>query len=153
MESRIIKLRETFLPLKECKTCKPFCGPTPLSTTSWSSVFKNIENCTFRINLHELNEGRRRSGRVVECTGLENRRTLTRTVGSNPTSSAITKNLIQHIQLVTEFEPDLSPILSPKNYLMLPLTRAQLGTLPHHYTHFFAYFWRDITESNTLSRT
>ena len=46
----------------------------------------------------------------------------------HPTSSAITKNLIQHIQLVTEFEPDLSPILSPKNYLMLPLTRAQLGT-------------------------
>ena len=61
---------------------------------------------------------------MVECTGLENRRTLTRTVGSNPTSSAITKNLIKHIQLVTEFEPDLSPILSPKNYLMLPLTRA-----------------------------
>ncbi len=61
---------------------------------------------------------------MVECTGLENRRTLTRTVGSNPTSSAITKNLIQHIQLVTEFEPDLSPILSLKNYLMLPLTRA-----------------------------
>ena len=30
------------------------------------------------------------SGRVVECTGLENRRTLTRTVGSNPTSSATT---------------------------------------------------------------
>ena len=27
---------------------------------------------------------------MVECTGLENRRTLTRTVGSNPTSSATT---------------------------------------------------------------
>ena len=26
---------------------------------------------------------------MVECNGLENRRTLTRTVGSNPTSSAI----------------------------------------------------------------
>ena len=39
-------------------------------------------------------------------------------------STAIAKNLIQHIQLVTEFEPDLSPILSLKNYLMLPLTRA-----------------------------
>jgi hypothetical protein len=31
---------------------------------------------------------RRRSGRVVECTGLENRRGGNSTVGSNPTSSA-----------------------------------------------------------------
>jgi hypothetical protein len=30
----------------------------------------------------------RRSGRVVEGSGLENRRTGNRTVGSNPTSSA-----------------------------------------------------------------
>ena len=30
----------------------------------------------------------RRSGRVVECTGLENRRTCERTGGSNPSSSA-----------------------------------------------------------------
>ena len=29
-----------------------------------------------------------RGGRVVECTGLENRRPFTRTVGSNPTPSA-----------------------------------------------------------------
>ena len=30
-----------------------------------------------------------RGGRVVECTGLENRRALAGTVGSNPTLSAI----------------------------------------------------------------
>ena len=30
----------------------------------------------------------RRSGRVVECTGLENRRARKGAVGSNPTSSA-----------------------------------------------------------------
>jgi len=30
----------------------------------------------------------RRGGRAVDCTGLENRRPLTRTVGSNPTLSA-----------------------------------------------------------------
>src|SRR6266851_1420732 len=30
----------------------------------------------------------RRGGRAVECTGLENRRTLASTVGSNPTLSA-----------------------------------------------------------------
>ena len=32
-----------------------------------------------------------RSGRVVECTGLENRHGFTPIVGSNPTSSAIYK--------------------------------------------------------------
>ena len=31
----------------------------------------------------------RRGGRAVECNGLENRRGLTPTVGSNPTPSAI----------------------------------------------------------------
>jgi hypothetical protein len=35
--------------------------------------------------------GMRRGGRAVECTGLENRRSLTGTVGSNPTLSAIVR--------------------------------------------------------------
>ena len=67
-----------------------FWGLIPLRLAFSESLLKNLKKCTFRINSHELNEHRRRSGRVVECTGLENRRTLTRTVGSNPTSSATT---------------------------------------------------------------
>ena len=67
---------------------------------------------------------------MVECTGLENRRTLTRTVGSNPTSSAITNNLSKHIQSVTGIEIDLSPILSPKNNLKQPLARLGACRLP-----------------------
>ena len=43
---------------------------------------------SFRINLVHLFGFCRRSGRVVECTGLENRRRWKSTVGSNPTSSA-----------------------------------------------------------------
>ena len=67
---------------------------------------------------------------MVECTGLENRRTLTRTVGSNPTSSAIIIKLIACIQYVTGLEIDLSPILSPKNNLKPFLARVaeSLGT-------------------------
>ena len=63
---------------------------------------------------------------MVECTGLENRRTLTRTVGSNPTSSAITNNSSKHIQSVTGIEIDLSP----KNNLKQPLARLGACRLP-----------------------
>ena len=49
-------------------------------------LFQNV--LAFRKNFVFLNIHRRRSGRVVECTGLENRRRLTPSVGSNPTSSA-----------------------------------------------------------------
>lgn len=44
---------------------------------------------TFQNRIRPIKEvPTRRSGRVVECTGLENRRARKRTVGSNPTSSA-----------------------------------------------------------------
>ena len=36
----------------------------------------------------------RRGGRAVECNGLENRRGLTPTVGSNPTPSAKYENVL-----------------------------------------------------------
>lgn len=88
MKSRIVRLRETFLTQKHCAADKDFMHHSTISSIFSGSLLKILQNCTFRINSHELNGGRRRSGRVVECTGLENRRTLTRTVGSNPTSSA-----------------------------------------------------------------
>ena len=47
----------------------------------------------------------------------------------------------------------LSPILSPKNNLKQRLTRAWLGTLPHHYTHFFACFRGEIPGIDTVSST
>ena len=59
---------------------------------------------------------------MVECTGLENRRTLTRTVGSNPTSSAIVMKIIKRFQLFVGAELFLSPILSPKNYWEIALS-------------------------------
>ena len=49
---------------------------------------------------------------MVECTGLENRRTLTRTVGSNPTSSAMIIKFITLNQLLAgkiDFPPPQSP--------------------------------------------
>jgi hypothetical protein len=74
-----------------------------LSPAFYNSLLKILQNCTFRINSHPLSVHRRRSGRVVECTGLENRRTLTRTVGSNPTSSAIIIKLYYKNQLLDGF--------------------------------------------------
>ncbi len=41
-----------------------------------------------RVAYAPVSRSHRRGGRVVECTGLENRRPFTRTVGSNPTPSA-----------------------------------------------------------------
>ena len=45
---------------------------------------------------------------MVECTGLENRRTLTRTVGSNPTSSAI---IMKFLKLNTFMQKDMFMML------------------------------------------
>ncbi len=49
---------------------------------------RNRAGRSSRIMCRPIPRRDRRSGRAVECTGLENRRALKRTVGSNPTSSA-----------------------------------------------------------------
>ena len=51
---------------------------------------------------------------MVECTGLENRRTLTRSVGSNPTSSAIIPKCLYFWEKLTE-ACIRHPILLTKN--------------------------------------
>ena len=103
MKSRInIRTDKTFLNTKNGPSSGKIASCKLLYTALFTVLLKILQNCTFRINLHELHEHRRRSGRVVECTGLENRRTLTRTVGSNPTSSAIIKenNILKQLLIV-----------------------------------------------------
>ena len=112
MKSRIVRLRETFLTQKHCLAGKDFRHHRTLWSGFSGSLMKILQNCTFRINSHELNGARRRSGRVVECTGLENRRTLTRTVGSNPTSSAIIKKIIFRNNCLLFFI-EISPHMRP----------------------------------------
>lgn len=61
---------------------------------------------TFQNRIRPIKEvPTRRSGRVVECTGLENRRARKRTVGSNPTSSA---TYLSEIALPIRLPPDFS---------------------------------------------
>ena len=61
---------------------------------------------------------------MVECTGLENRRGLTPTVGSNPTSSAILLAAAIYTQTLAHirvFLRELLAILKPLLYLLIIL--------------------------------
>ncbi len=60
-----------------------------LFTTSWRSTACSLRVDEGRQSALGLCRTCRMGGRVVECTGLENRRACKRTVGSNPTPSAI----------------------------------------------------------------
>ena len=62
---------------------------------------------------------------MVECTGLENRRGLTPTVGSNPTSSAIFRF---HLIVQDAKQPLMALFLFAYPYSLLPLAFLRLDS-------------------------